>query len=84
MVQRQTRRPGAGRPPSGDQGQLVSKYPPLTVRIPPATKHRLEALSALRREPMWKLVDAAVLAYLERLPDSERRLIAQFGRKLEK
>lgn len=68
-----------GQPPKGPRGELVSKYPPLTVRIPPATKHKLEALSALRRVPMWKLVDAAALAYFEQLPDAERRLLTQFS-----
>lgn len=78
MVQKQAKR-GRGQPPKGAHGELVSKYPPLTVRIPPVTKHKLEALSALRRLPMWQLVDAAVLAYLERLPDAERRLLSQFS-----
>jgi hypothetical protein len=68
-----------GRPPSGPAGELVSKYPPLTVRIPPATKHKLEALSAFRRVPMWELVDAALLAYFSALPDGDRRLLAQFS-----
>jgi hypothetical protein len=78
MVQTQKKR-GRGQPPKGAHGELVSKYPPLTVRIPPATKHKLEALSALRRIPMWRLVDAAALAYFETLPDAERRLLAQFS-----
>jgi hypothetical protein len=77
---KRTRRPGAGRPPTGPAGELVSEYPPLTVRIPVDTKHRLEALSALRRVPMWKLVDEAIRAYVEQLPDAERRLLSQFAR----
>jgi hypothetical protein len=68
-----------GRPPSGPDGELVSKYPPLTVRIPPDTKHMLEALSALRRVPIWKLVDEAVRTFVvEHIPEPERRLLTQF------
>lgn len=79
---KRTRRPGAGRPPTGPAGELVSRYPPLTVRIPDDTKHRLEALSALRRVPMWKLVNEALRAYVERLPAEERRLLAQFSARM--
>lgn len=73
------RKRGRGQPPKGPDGEKVSKYPPLTVRIPPATKHQLEALSQLRGIPMWRLVDAAALAYIERLPDADRRLLHQFS-----
>jgi hypothetical protein len=62
----------------------VSQYPQLTVRIPPATKHQLEALSALRGVPIWKLVDTAALAYLEQLPDADRRLLAQFAKQRDR
>ena len=72
------RRRAPGRPPSGRAGERVSEYPPLTVRIPRATKDTLLALSALRRTPAWRLVDEAVLAYVEQLPDAERRLLLQF------
>ena len=78
MVQKQSRR-GRGQPPKGPGGALVSKYPALTVRIPPAAKHKLEALSVLRRVPMWQLVEAAILAYVDSLPESDRRLLAQFS-----
>lgn len=77
MIAKRAKRPG--RPPSGPGGQAVSQYPTLTVRIPPATKHRLEALAVLRRQPIWKLIDGAVLAYLDQLPNSERRLVSQFS-----
>jgi hypothetical protein len=40
---------------------------------------RLEALGALRRVPMWALVDDALRASIEQLPDAERRLLAQFS-----
>lgn len=73
-----SKRMGEGRGPGGE---LVSRYPPLTVRIPPETKHRLEALAALRRVPMWKLVDDALRTYVDGLPDADRRLLAQFAKQ---
>lgn len=71
----------AHRPPSGPGGERVSDYPRVAVRLPPLTKAKLEALATLSRVPVWQLVDTAVVAYIERLPDDERRLIAQFARK---
>jgi hypothetical protein len=71
-----------GRPPTGPSGESVSKYPPLTVRIPPETKHKLEALSALRRIPMWKLVDEAARAFFDHhISEPERRLLTQFAKQ---
>jgi hypothetical protein len=54
---------------------LVSAYPQLTVRLPPATKHRLDGWSALSGEAIWRLVDSAVLAAIARLPEGERKAI---------
>ena len=80
MGQKQsTKRPGAGRPPSGPDGESVSEYPRLTIRLPRATKNALTGLSALRGHAAWQIVDAAVLAYVEALPPGERRLLAQFA-----
>ena len=69
----------AGRPPSGAAGESVSEYPQLTIRIPKATKDQLHSLSTLRRVPIWRLIDKAVLAMIEQLPESERRLVRQFS-----
>ena len=81
MVHKRTKATGkaSGRPPAGPGGAKVSDYPQLTVRIPPDTKHRLEALSALRGVPLWQLIDASVLAFVDQLPDAERKLLAQFS-----
>ncbi len=72
----------AGRPPSGPAGESVSAYPQLTIRIPKATKDQLHSLSTLRRVPIWRLVDDAVLAMIERLPESERKLVRQFSARI--
>jgi hypothetical protein len=82
MASSPKRRSAAGRPPEGAAGEPVSGYPRLTVRLPPATKHALEALGTLRRVPVWKLLDTAVNAYVEALPADERRIVAQFTAKM--
>jgi hypothetical protein len=82
MASTSERRLSAGRPPEGVAGEPVSGYPRVTVRLPPATKDTLAALSALRRVPVWKLLDVAVHAYVETLPADERRLLAQFTAKM--
>jgi hypothetical protein len=39
-------------------------------------------MSTLRRVPVWKLVDASVLAYIEHLPDAERRQLTQVSKRM--
>jgi hypothetical protein len=65
--------------PKGPNGERVSKYPQLTVRIPAASKDQLEALSTLKAVPMWRLIDDAVRTLIETLPDAERRLVLQMA-----
>ena len=73
-----------GRPPSGPAGERVSEYPTLTVRLPRATKDALMSLSALRRVPMWKMLETTIHAYIKTLPAAERRLVAQFTAKMDR
>lgn len=73
-----------GRPPSGPAGERVSEYPSLTVRIPRATHRQLHSLSTLKHVPVWRLVDAAVSAYVSELPPDERRLVTQFAAKMDR
>jgi hypothetical protein len=80
MARKKPARP-AHRPPSGPEGQRVSDYPRLTVRLPLATKDKLLALSRLHRRPAWELIDAALGAYIRALPADEQRLLAQFAVK---
>lgn len=77
-------RPGAGRPPEGAGGEPVSGYPRITVRLPPTTKDTLSALSALRRVPVWKMIDLTIGAYVKTLPAAERRVVAQFTAKMDR
>ena len=73
------RRPSlGGRPPSGPGGEKVSAYPVLTVRLPRPTKDALVSLSAMRRTPMWQLLDEMIRAHVEALPRDERRVLGEF------
>jgi len=83
-IQKRKRRSGVGRPPEGPDGSKVSTYPRLAIRVPRETKSRLEALALLRGTPAWKVVDAALVAYFDELPDAERRLLAQIASRRAK
>ena len=69
-------RPRMGRPASGLRGEKVSDYPQVMLRLPRPTKDALDALSGATGTPIWRLIDAAVSAYIKNLPDSQRRLLA--------
>lgn len=73
MPTRLKRKPG--RPASGPDGERVSDYPAVMVRLPRPTKSTLDALSSVTGTPVWKLVDRAVRAYIGRLPSADRKLI---------
>jgi hypothetical protein len=75
------RRP-VGRPPSGTSGERVSEFPRITVRLPRATKDRLNALATFRRAPAWLLIDEALTAFFAGLPDAERRAVTGFVAKM--
>ena len=68
-----------GAKPKGPHGERVSRYPQLTIRIPPESKHQLEALSVLRALPMWRLLDDAIHGLVDALPAAERRLIVDMA-----
>jgi hypothetical protein len=70
------RRARLGRPPLGENGEKVSDYPQVLIRLPPQTKALLDALSGVTGTPIWRLVDQAVAAYVRHLPGRERRLLA--------
>ncbi len=68
--------PRLGRPATGVDGERVSDYPQVMIRLPKATKNALEALSGATGTPIWRLIDLAVDSYIKALPDCQRRLIA--------
>jgi len=64
-----------GRRPVGLNGEKVSEYPQVMIRLPHRTKTTLDALSGLTGTPIWRLVDQAVDVYVQALPESERTLL---------
>ena len=65
-----------GRPPVGSDGEKVSEYPQVMIRLPHETKATLDALSGLTGTPIWRLIDQAVAAYVEQMPPAQRKLLA--------
>jgi hypothetical protein len=65
------RAPGGGRKPSGPGGERVSDYPVVMLRLPVATLAPLKALAAVRGEPVWRVIDTAVVAYLNTVRGAE-------------
>src|SRR5262245_27040580 len=64
-----------GRPPAGPRGEKVSAYPQLTVRLPLETRARLNTLSLLLAQPVWRVIDQAVKVYVQHLTDEDRRIL---------
>jgi hypothetical protein len=76
-----TRPPGRpGRPPAGDDGEAVHKYPRLTMRLPGATLAALDAWQAATKTPRWRLIDRAINDAIGALPEAQRRAIAAVKR----
>jgi len=65
-----------GRPPVGSDGEKVSEYPQVMIRLPRGTKATLDALSGLTGTPIWRLIDQAVAVYVDQMPDAQRKLLA--------
>jgi hypothetical protein len=76
------KKPRTGRPPTGLRGEKTTSYPKLTVRLPPETLARLEAVSALRRQPIWRVIDAAVSDHLKAASGAERSLVAEMVNRM--
>ena len=82
MKKPEPRRAGPGRPPAGPDGEKVSQYPQLTIRLPAATKAKLNTLSLLTGNPIWKIVDQAVEAYVQNMPEPERSRLGAIAERL--
>jgi len=73
---------GPGRPPAGPKGEKVSGYPQLTIRLPPETKAKLNTLSLLTGTPIWRVIDRAIDAYVQHLPEEERGLLGTLADRI--
>jgi hypothetical protein len=67
--------PRLGRPPAGADGEKVSEYSQVSLRLPEATRALLDAISGMTGQPSWRVIEQALDAYVQRLPDDDRRLL---------
>jgi predicted transcriptional regulator len=75
------RAPGAGRKPAGDGGVRVRDYPAVMLRLPVATLASLKALAAVRGVPVWRLIDAAVVAYVATVRGAEAEDVRRLAKR---
>jgi predicted DNA-binding protein len=73
-VPKQRRR--IGRPPAGaHDGERVTDYPQLSIRLPAEIKAKLHAISVISSRPQWRLITDAIECYLRTRPEEEQRLV---------
>lgn len=75
------RAPGAGRKPAGDGGERVKDYPSVMLRLPIATLAKLKAAAAVQGVPSWRVINAAVLAYVEALTGAEAEDVRRMAKR---
>jgi predicted DNA-binding protein len=69
-----------GRPPAGARdGEKVTDYPQLSIRLPAETRATLQALSLIESRPQWRVISDAIDCYTKGRSESERRLIAELA-----
>src|SRR6185436_13399549 len=73
----------AGRPPAGaKQGERVTDYPQLSIRVPAEFKARLNALSAVTGLAQWRVIVEAINCFLQDLPATDRALVDGLSERL--
>ena len=71
----------SGRPPAGvRQGERVKDYPQVSLRLPPETKAKLQALSAVAATPQWRVVSAALECFFRERTEAEQRQVVSYLR----
>jgi hypothetical protein len=69
-----------GRPPAGARdGEKVTDYPQLSIRLPADTRATLQALSLIEARPQWRVISDAIDCYTKGRSESERRLVAELA-----
>jgi len=54
---------------------MVRAYPQVSLRLPPETKAKLQALSAVSATPQWRIVTAALDCFFRERTDAEQRRV---------
>ncbi len=82
MAKAEKARRRIGRPPAGArEGEKVKDYPQLSIRVPGEVKARLQALSAVKARPQWRIITDAIDCYLRERPEDERKRINEMIRR---
>jgi hypothetical protein len=80
MTSHGSKRRRIGRPPAGARdGEKVTDYPQLSIRLPGDARATLQALSLIESRPQWRVISDAIDCYAKGRSDSERRLIAELA-----
>ncbi len=64
-----------GRPPAGRDGQKVSGYTQITMRLPDSTKRVLDAITAMTGWPAWRVFDRSLSAFVRELSAEDRHVL---------
>lgn len=73
----------AGRPPAGaKEGEKVTDYPQLSIRVPIEFKARLNALSAVTGLAQWRVIVEAINCFFQDLPPTDRALVDGLSERL--
>src|SRR6185295_18084451 len=73
----------AGRPPAGaKEGEKVTDYPQLSIRVPVEFKARLNALSAVTGLAQWRVIVEAINCFFLDLPATDRALVDGLSERL--
>jgi predicted DNA-binding protein len=56
---------------------MVREYPQLSVRIPPESKIKLDALSVQQSKPQWRIVVESFEYFVRSLPTSDQRKLTE-------
>jgi hypothetical protein len=54
---------------------MVRAYPQVSLRLPPETKAKLQALSDVSATPQWRIVTAALDCFFRERSDAEQRRV---------
>ena len=80
MTPQGPKRRRVGRPPAGARdGEKVTDYPQLSIRLPTEARATLRALSLIESRPQWRVISDAIECYAKGRSESERRLIKELA-----
>jgi predicted DNA-binding protein len=83
MADKRLNRRRAGRPPAGaKEGERVTDYPQLSIRVPVEMKARLNALSAVTGLAQWRVIVEAIDCFVHDLPPNDRELVDGLSERL--